>query len=68
MKKVKVSGRSSLVVGGDCILEDLELDGHLELREEGSVKAHHLGKDYKSVAALSEGEAAYLQIRGYKLA
>ena len=67
MKKVKISGRSSLVIDQDCVLEEVELDGHLHLKEGGNIKVQHAKKDYKEFTELEGNEDPYLKIRGYKL-
>ena len=60
-------GRSSLVIEQDCILEDIDLDGHYEIHEGGNIKVHHHKKDYHSIIELEGHEEAFLKIRGYKL-
>jgi hypothetical protein len=67
VKKLKIVGRSSLVIESDCVLEDVELDGHYEIHEKGSIVVKHLDRDYHSVADLEGHEEAFLKIRGYKL-
>ncbi len=49
---MKIVGRSSLVIESDCILEDIDLDGHLEIHEKGNIVAKHLQQDYHSIAEL----------------
>lgn len=67
MKKVKITAKSSLRIESDCILEDINLDGDLEIRTEGQVIQNHQGKDYYTIGELEGNEEAYLKIRGYKL-
>jgi hypothetical protein len=67
VKRVKIVGRSSLVIESDCVLEDVELDGHYEIHEKGAIKVKHLQQDYHSIADLEGHEEAFLKIRGYKL-
>lgn len=55
------------MIESDCVLEDVELDGHLEIHEKGHISVKHLEKDYHSVADLEGHEEAFLKIRGYKL-
>ena len=49
---MKISGRSSLVIDQDCILEEVEVDGHLHITKGGNIKAEHTKKDYKKFVAL----------------
>lgn len=68
MKKLWVSPRSSLILESDCVLENVEVDGHLDIKESGSIVVQHLGQDYHSLEELEAGEhEPHLKIRGYKL-
>jgi hypothetical protein len=67
VKKVKIVGRSSLVIESDCVLEDVELDGYYEIHEKGNITVRHLDRDYHSITDLLGHEEAFLKIRGYKL-
>ena len=49
VKKLVVHPRSALVLESDCVLEDVEIDGHLEIKESGSIVMKHLKKDYVSL-------------------
>ena len=40
---------SSLVIESDCILEDVQIDGHLSIKESGSIKVKHFDKDYHTI-------------------
>ena len=68
VKNVKVHARSSLIIDVDCILENVEIDGHYEIKEGGNITVKHLEKDYHSIEQLSEeDQEPHLKIRGYKL-
>jgi hypothetical protein len=63
-----VHPRSSLIIESDCTLEDVEVDGHYEIKEAGSITVKHLGQDYHSLEELDESEQEpHLRIRGYRL-
>ena len=52
----------------DCILEDVEIDGHYEIKQGGSITVKHTNKDYHSLEELKEeDQEPHLKIRGYKL-
>lgn len=55
------------MIESDCVLEDIELDGHYEIHEKGEAKVKHLAKDYHTILELQGHEEPYLKIRGYKL-
>lgn len=60
--------RSSLIIESDCVLEDVEVDGHYEITEKGNIKVKHTDKDYHTIEQLEEDEQEpHLKIRGYKL-
>jgi hypothetical protein len=40
---------SSLVIESDCILEDVQIDGHLSIKESGSINVKHFDKDYHTI-------------------
>lgn len=68
MKKLWMHPRSSLIIESDCVLEEVEVDGHLEIKEKGAIKVKHTDKDYHSLDDLEEEEQEpHLKIRGYKL-
>lgn len=60
--------RSSLIIDSDCVLEDVEVDGHLEIKDSGNIVVKHVDKDYHSIEDLEKDEQEpHLTIRGYKL-
>ncbi len=67
MKGLKISAKSSLVIGSSCEIENVEVDGFLEINREGKVTESRKDKNYKEIKALVGSEQAYLQIRGYTL-
>jgi hypothetical protein len=67
IKKLKVSGRSSLSITSDCILEDVEIDGDEEIIEDGNICLKVNDKAYRDIIPLKGEEEPYLQIRGYDL-
>ena len=67
VKKLKVSGRSSLVIGCDCVVEDVEVDGHEEISKEGDVSVKNDSKKYKELVATEGNEEPHLIIRKYKI-
>jgi len=65
---LKVHARSSLIIDVDCVLEDVEIDGHYEIKEGGNITVKHMDKDYHSLEHLKEeDQEPHLKIRGYKL-
>jgi hypothetical protein len=44
--------RSSLIIDSDCVLEDVEVDGHLEIKDSGNIVVKHVEKDYHSIEQL----------------
>lgn len=60
-------GKSSLVIEKDCVLEDIELDGHYEIHQNGNIKVKHTAQDYHTIIELEGHEEPFLKIRGYKL-
>ena len=52
VKKLVVHPKSALILESDCILEDVEIDGHLEIKESGPIVVKHLQKDYVSLELL----------------
>ena len=54
MKKLRVSKNSSLILEDDCVLKDVEIDGHLELRgmKEKNVEMKAKEKNYEKVIDL----------------
>ncbi len=67
VKKLKVTARSSLIISSDCILEDVEVDGHDEIIEDGSICLKVEDQAYKEIVPLKGDEESYLLIRGYDL-
>lgn len=70
VKDVKISGQSSLIIGDDCILEKVDLDGHAEIKgaNGGPVTIVNHEKNYKKVVDVTDPKAdPYLFIRGYKI-
>lgn len=67
MKRVVLTERSSLVVESDCILEDVEVDGHYEIHTKGPAVVKHFKQDYHTIQELEGHEEPFLKIRGYKL-
>ncbi len=68
VKKLKMTAKSSLIISSDCILEDVQIDGHDQIVQEGNITLRVEDKDYKEVVQLKGDEEPYLQIRGYDLA
>ena len=52
VKKLKISGKSSLIISSDCVLEDVEIDGHEQIIEDGMIQLKVEGKDYKEIVGL----------------
>lgn len=67
VKKVRVSGRSSLIISSNCVLEDVDIDGDEEIIEEGDICLKVDDKAYRDIIPLKGDEEPYLQIRGYDL-
>lgn len=70
--KIKISGRSSLVLSGNLVIESLELDGALTIECEegasGTIKGLTVrNKGWKKVTDLSDDSPEYIRIRGYKI-
>jgi len=71
--KIKISGRSSLVVEGNVVIESLDLDGALVIEcEEGAacgiIKDLTVkNKGWKKVADNADSSPEYIRIRGYCL-
>ena len=69
VKNLRMSGNSSLIIGEDCILEDVFIDGHCEIKDD--VKGEKLSlkvedKVYKQVKDIDNKDSLpYLKIRGY---
>lgn len=66
VKKLKISGPSTLIVLSDCVLEDVEVDGTLKIEKEGSIVAKEISKNYCKLVPTEGNEAGWLIIRGYK--
>lgn len=56
VKKLKVIARSSLIISSDCILEDVEVDGHDEIIEDGSICLKVEDQAYKEIVPLKGDE------------
>jgi hypothetical protein len=70
VKELKISAHSSLILGDDCILEKVILDGHTEIKDTHGqpVTIENTTKNYKKVVDLTaEDKEPFLQIRGYKI-
>jgi len=52
VKKLKITARSSLIISSDCILEDVEVDGHDEIIEDGSICLKVDDQAYKEIVPL----------------
>lgn len=70
--KIKISERSSLVLGGNIVIESLELDGALVIEcEEGATGTISelvvKNKGWKKVIENSDDSPEYIRIRGYKI-
>lgn len=56
------------MIKDDCVLDDVEVsDGHLELSSTDGKSLSISVKKAKVPKELSEGDPAYLKIRGYKI-
>lgn len=56
VQKLKVTARSSLIISSDCILEDVEVDGHDEIIEDGNICLKVDDQAYKEVVPLTGDE------------
>ena len=65
--KLTVTNESSLILGEDCFLKDVDIDGHVEIKEKGEICLEEKKKNYKKVIDVEEGAEPYLAIRGYKI-
>jgi len=70
--KIQISGRSSLVLSGNIIIESLNLDGALvvECEEGASATINNLvvrNKGWEKITDESSEAPEYIRIRGYKL-
>jgi len=70
--KIKISGRSSLVVGGNIIIESLDLDGALVIECEEGASGTISGlvvknKGWEKVVDESSSSPEFIRIRGYAL-
>ena len=70
--KIKISARSSLVVGGNVVIESLDLDGALVIEceegAEGTVRDLVVkNKGWEKVVDESDSSPEYIRIRGYRL-
>ena len=69
VEKLKISKQSSLVLDCDCVLEDVEIDGHVEITDkDGKVSLKNDNKNYKQVVATDGNEEPHLLIRKFKIA
>jgi hypothetical protein len=67
VKKLKISAKSSLIISSNCLLEDVDIDGHEEIIEDGVIQLKVEGKDCKEIVQLKGDEEPYLKIRGYDI-
>ena len=69
VKKLKINKDSSFVLADDCILKNVEIDGHLEIKNptEKEIEICHNKKNYKEIIDTSENDLPILRIRGYKI-
>lgn len=67
VKKLRVTARSSLIISSDCVLEDVDIDGHDEIIEDGNICLKVEDQAYKEIVPLKGDEEPYLLIRGYDL-
>ncbi len=70
--KINISGRSSLVIEGDVIIESLSLDGALTIECEKGAKGvirdlTVKNAGWEKVADTSDSSPEYIRIRGYKM-
>lgn len=63
VKKLSISGNSTLIVGADCVLEDVAVDGYVKLDQKGIVIRN---KQYGRLAPTEPGDPDYVVIRGFK--
>jgi UDP-sugar pyrophosphorylase len=69
---IKISGRSSLVVEGNIVIESLDLDGALIIRCEEGATGTIRGlvvdnKGWNKVSDTSDNSPEYIRIRGYRI-
>jgi len=67
VNKLKLTGKSSLILSSDCVLEDVQIDGSEVIVAEGKVSLNVTDKSYKNLVPLKGDEEPYLKIRGYDL-
>lgn len=56
VQKLKVTARSSLIISSDCVLEDVEVDGHDEIIEDGNICLKVDDQAYKEILPLTGDE------------
>ena len=54
VKKLHVSKNSSLILDDDCVLKDVEVDGHLEVKgmKEKNIEVKAKEKNYKQIIGI----------------
>ena len=56
VQKLKITARSSLIISSDCVLEDVEVDGHDEIIEDGNICLKVDDQAYKEILPLTGDE------------
>lgn len=67
VKKLKVSGPSTLIVLSDCVLQDVEVDGTLKIEKEGNIIAKETNQNYCKLVPTEGTQPGWQLIRGYKV-